>query len=152
MGYWLLKTEPEEYSIEDLRREGEAIWDGVRNHLAKRHLLSMAKGDLAFIYHSRVETPGVVGLALVAETGLPDPSQFDPKSPYFDPKASPLAPRWYAVRLRFLEAWPLIPLKALRPLFPSDHPLNQRGNRLSVMPVPPEAAQALLAIARKGSR
>lgn len=152
MAYWLLKTEPEVYSIEDLRREGEALWDGVRNHLAKRHLLAMAPGDLAFIYHSRSEPPGVAGLAQVVATGLPDPSQFDPQSPYFDPKASPEAPRWYTVRLRFLEAWPLLPLAALRPLFPPDHPLNQRGNRLSVMPVPPEVAQRILAIARKGSR
>jgi predicted RNA-binding protein with PUA-like domain len=150
MAYWLLKTEPETYSIEDLRREGRAIWDGVRNYQARNYLLRMEEGDLCFIYHSSTNPPGIAGLARVVRTRIPDPTQFDPKSPYFDPRATPERPRWYTVEVAFLEAWPLIPLKELKALFPPDHPLVKRGNRLSVMPVPPEVAERL--IGRKGSR
>ena len=150
MAYWLLKTEPETYSIEDLRREGRAIWDGVRNYQARNYLLRMEEEDLCFIYHSSTNPPGIAGLARVVRTRIPDPTQFDPKSPYFDPRATPERPRWYTVEVAFLEAWPLIPLKELKALFPPDHPLVKRGNRLSVMPVPPEVAERL--IGRKGSR
>jgi predicted RNA-binding protein with PUA-like domain len=150
MAYWLLKIEPETYSIEDLRREGRAIWDGVRNYQARNYLLRMREGDLCFIYHSSTNPPGIAGLARVVRTRIPDPTQFDPKSPYFDPRATPERPRWYTVEVAFLEAWPLIPLKELKALFPPDHPLVKRGNRLSVMPVPPEVAERL--IGRKGSR
>jgi predicted RNA-binding protein with PUA-like domain len=150
MAYWLLKTEPESYSIEDLRREGRAIWDGVRNYQARNYLLRMEEGDLCFIYHSSTNPPGIAGLARVVRTRIPDPTQFDPGSPYFDPRATPERPRWYTVEVAFLEAWPLIPLKDLKALFPPDHPLVKRGNRLSVMPVPPEVAERL--IGRKGSR
>jgi predicted RNA-binding protein with PUA-like domain len=150
MAYWLLKTEPETYSIEDLRREGRAIWDGVRNYQARNYLLRMEEGDLCFIYHSSTNPPGIAGLARVVRTRIPDPTQFDPKSPYFDPRATPERPRWYTVEVAFLEAWPLIPLKELKALFPPDHPLVKRGNRLSVMPVPPEVAERL--IGQKGSR
>ncbi|WP_117238413.1 EVE domain-containing protein [Thermus sediminis] len=150
MAYWLLKTEPETYSIEDLRREGRAIWDGVRNFQARNYLMGMREGDLCFIYHSSANPPGIAGLARVVRAGLPDPTQFDPQSPYFDPKATRERPRWYTVEVAFLEAWPLIPLAELKRLFPPDHPLVKRGNRLSVMPVPPEVAEGL--IARRGSR
>jgi len=150
MAYWLLKTEPETYSIEDLRREGRAIWDGVRNYQARNYLLRMEEGDLCFIYHSSTNPPGIAGLARVVRTRLPDPTQFEPGSPYFDPRATPERPRWYTVEVAFLEAWPLIPLKELKALFPPDHPLVKRGNRLSVMPVPPEVAERL--IGWKGSR
>lgn len=138
------------YSIEDLRREGRALWDGVRNYQARNHLMRMEAGDLCFFYHSRTTPPGIAGLCRVVRTQVPDPTQFDPQSPYFDPKATPERPRWFTVEVEFLEAWPLIPLAELKALFPEDHPLVKRGNRLSVMPVPPEVAQAL--IARRGSR
>jgi Uncharacterized conserved protein len=131
MAYWLLKTEPETYSIEDLRREGRAIWDGVRNYQARNYLLRMEEGDLCFIYHSSTNPPGIAGLARVVRTRIPDPTQFDPGSPYFDPRATPEQPRWYTVEVAFLEAWPLIPLKELKALFPPDHPLVKRGKRLS---------------------
>lgn len=112
--------------------------------------MRMEAGDLCFLYHSRTTPPGIAGLCRVVRTQVPDPTQFDPQSPYFDPKATPERPRWFTVEVEFLEAWPLIPLEELRTLFPEDHPLVKRGNRLSVMPVPPEVAQAL--IARRGSR
>ncbi|WP_038056154.1 EVE domain-containing protein [Thermus amyloliquefaciens] len=150
MAYWLLKSEPEEYSILDLKREGRAVWDGVRNYQARNYLMRMQVGDLCFFYHSRANPPGIAGLCRVVRTLLPDPTQFDPKSPYFDPQATPEKPRWYTVEVEFLEAWPLLPLEELRACFPKDHPLVKRGNRLSVMPVPPEVAERL--IARKGCR
>ncbi|WP_038068516.1 EVE domain-containing protein [Thermus scotoductus] len=150
MAYWLLKSEPEVYSILDLEREGKAIWDGVRNYQARNYLMQMQVGDLCFFYHSNANPPGIAGLCRVVGTLLPDPTQFDPESPYFDPRATREKPRWYTVEVAFLEAWPLIPLKELRACFPEDHPLVRKGNRLSVMPVPPEVAERL--IARKGCR
>ncbi|MEZ0320556.1 MAG: EVE domain-containing protein [Thermus sp.] len=150
MAYWLLKSEPEVYSILDLEREGRAIWDGVRNYQARNYLMQMQVGDLCFFYHSNANPPGIAGLCRVVGTLLPDPTQFDPESPYFDPRATWEKPRWYTVEVEFLEAWPLIPLEELRACFPKDHPLVRKGNRLSVMPVPPEVAERL--IARKGCR
>ncbi|WP_114312143.1 EVE domain-containing protein [Thermus caldifontis] len=150
MAYWLLKSEPEVYSILDLKREGKAIWDGVRNYQARNYLMRMQLGDLCFFYHSGANPPGIAGLCQVVATHIPDPTQFDPTSPYFDPKATREKPRWYTVEVAFLEAWPLIPLAELRACFPPDHPLVKKGNRLSVMPVPPEVAEKL--IARKGCR
>ncbi|WP_135255532.1 EVE domain-containing protein [Thermus caldilimi] len=150
MAYWLLKSEPEVYSILDLKREGRAIWDGVRNYQARNYLMQMQVGDLCFFYHSGANPPGIAGLCRVMGTLLPDPTQFDPESPYFDPKSTREKPRWYTVEVEFLEVWPLIPLEELRACFPKDHPLVRKGNRLSVMPVPPEVAKRL--IARKGCR
>ncbi len=150
MAYWLLKSEPQVYSILDLKREGKAIWDGVRNYQARNYLLRMQVGDLCFFYHSGTNPPGIAGLCRVVRTHVPDPTQFDPSSPYFDPKATREKPRWYTVEVAFLEAWPLIPLAQLKACFPQDHPLVRKGNRLSVMPVPPEVAEKL--IARKGCR
>ncbi|WP_243027101.1 EVE domain-containing protein [Thermus albus] len=150
MAYWLLKSEPEVYSILDLKQEGGAVWDGVRNYQARNYLMRMQVGDLCFFYHSGANPPGIAGLCQVVRTLVPDPTQFDPQSPYFDPKATREKPRWYTVEVAFLEAWPLIPLAQLKACFPQDHPLVKRGNRLSVMPVPPEVAEKL--IARKGCR
>lgn len=150
MAYWLLKSEPEVYSIEDLAREGKAVWDGVRNYQALNYLMQMQPGDLCFFYHSGTNPPGIAGLCRVVRPLLPDPTQFDPESPYFDPKATLEKPRWYTVEVAFLEAWPLVPLAELKLCFPQGHPLVRRGNRLSVMPVPPEVAKRL--IARKGCR
>lgn len=150
MAYWLLKSEPEVYSILDLKREGRAIWDGVRNYQARNYLMQMQVGDLCFFYHSNANPPGIAGLCRVVGTLLPDPTQFDPESPYFDPRATREKPQWYTVEVEFLEAWPLIPLEELRACFPENHPLVRKGNRLSVMPVPPEVAERL--IARKGCR
>ncbi|GAB5602012.1 EVE domain-containing protein [Thermus sp. FJN-A] len=150
MAYWLLKSEPQVYSIEDLERDGKAIWDGVRNYQARNYLMRMKPGDLCFFYHSSATPPGIAGLCRVVQALVPDPTQFDPESPYFDPKATRERPRWHTVEVAFVAKWPLIPLAELKGLFPPDHPLVRRGNRLSVMPVPPEVAETL--IARRGSR
>ncbi len=150
MAYWLVKSEPDVYSLQDLARDGQTLWDGVRNYQARNFLRSMVPGDLAFYYHSNTTPPGIVGLAQVVETALDDPSQFDPASPYYDPKSSPDQPRWQTVRLAFQAAFPsLISLDQLRQTFePEELWVVRRGNRLSVMPVPEAAAAKLLAIAQ----
>lgn len=91
MAHWLMKSEPEAYGIDDLAREGETLWDGIRNYQARNFMRSMVLGDRAFFYHSNTNPPGIVGLMEVTQTGLVDPSQFDPASKYHDPASSPNA-------------------------------------------------------------
>jgi predicted RNA-binding protein with PUA-like domain len=98
MAYWLLKTEPETYSIEDLRREGRAIWDGVRNYQARNYLLRMGEGDLCFIYHSSTNPPGIAGLARVVRTRIPEPppslTREAPTLTPGPPRNGPAGTRW----------------------------------------------------------
>jgi predicted RNA-binding protein with PUA-like domain len=149
MNYWLLKSEPSVFSIEDLRRQGEAVWDGVRNYQARNHLRTAQPGDLAFFYHSSADPMGIAGLCKVIETNVDDPTQFDPSSPYYDPKSTPEAPRWQTVRVAFVEAFErVITLDALKATFTGDELLVvKKGMRLSVMPVSEAAAQRLLQMA-----
>ncbi|PIK94519.1 tymocyte protein cThy28kD [Synechococcus sp. 60AY4M2] len=149
MNYWLMKSEPSVYSIWDLQREGQTLWDGVRNYQARNYLKAMQVGDRAFFYHSNANPPGIAGLMEIVETQVVDPSQFDPTSPYYDPKATPAAPRWYTVRVQFVAAFGrLIPLAQLRATFtPAELEVVRRGTRLSVMPVPQAVAERLLALA-----
>ncbi|MBE9114614.1 EVE domain-containing protein [Lusitaniella coriacea LEGE 07157] len=150
MNYWLFKSEPNDYSIEDLARDGEAIWDGVRNYQARNFLRQMEEGDLAFFYHSNIKPPGIVGLAKVARSGEIDPTQFDPNSKYFDPKATPESPRWQTVAIAFVEKFPHpLELSVLKARFSTDELLLvRRGNRLSVMPVGEKVAEEILEIFR----
>ncbi len=150
MAYWLVKSEPGEYSIEDLEKEGRAVWDGVRNYQARNFLKAMEEGDLVLFYHSNAKPPGVVGLARVVRSGIADPTQFDPASPYHDPRSTPEAPRWITVELRHLETFPrIVSLSELRVRFsPEEFRLLRRGNRLSVLPVPEPVFEAILALAR----
>ena len=98
MQYWLFKTEPDEFSIDDLQRKQEEIWDGIRNYQARNFLRDqVALGDLVFIYHSSCKEPGIVGIAKVIKTAFPDPSQFNDQSKYFDAKSTPDNPRWISV-------------------------------------------------------
>ncbi|RDI96585.1 EVE domain-containing protein [Meiothermus sp. QL-1] len=152
MRHWLIKSEPHTYSIHDLEKEGTALWDGVRNYQARNYLRAMQVGDLAFFYHSNAHPPGIAGLCRVVETGLPDPSQFDPASPYFDPKSPPESPRWWTVRVAFLEKFePLIPLARLREQFtPEELPILRRGNRLSVIPVEARVAEQIRRMVQGG--
>lgn len=149
MNYWLMKSEPSVYSIWDLQRDGQTLWDGVRNYQARNYLKAMQVGDRAFFYHSNANPPGIAGLMEIVETQVVDPSQFDPTSPYYDPKATPAAPRWYTVRVQFVAAFGrLIPLAQLRATFtPAELEVVRRGTRLSVMPVPQAVAERLLALA-----
>lgn len=149
MSYWLLKTEPSEFSIEDLAARGEEAWTGVRNYQARNFLRSMRPGDFALIYHSSCARPAVVGIGRVQSEAYPDPTQFDPESPYFDPRSRPDAPRWYAVNIGFERRLKRpIELAALKvnPILRDGFHLTRRGNRLSVMPVTEAQWQAILAL------
>lgn len=140
MAYWLMKSEPEEFSIDDLesRAHQREPWDGVRNYQARNMLRDeMKAGDLAFFYHSNCETPGIAGVVKIAREGYPDPTAFDPEDDHYDPKSDPDNPRWYLVDVEFVRKLnrviPLTELKAEPAL--ETMPLTRRGNRLSVMPV-----------------
>lgn len=138
MRYWLMKSEPDVYSLAHLRRDGRTGWEGVRNYQARNSMRDdMRVGDGVLFYHSSTATPGVAGLARVSRTGLADPSQFDTQSDYFDPKATPEAPRWIMVELEFLETFPrFVALAELREQPQLDGLMVlQRGARLSVQPV-----------------
>jgi predicted RNA-binding protein with PUA-like domain len=145
MTFWLVKSEPDVYGIENMRREHIGIWDGVRNYQARNFLKAMHRGDYAFFYHSNTKPPGIAGLVQVVETMVVDPTQFDPASDYYDPKSLPDNPRWHTVKFQFIEALPaLIELNTLREQFaPEELLLVQRGSRLSVIPIDPDVAARL---------
>ena len=142
MNYWLMKSEPDTFGIDDLEANGTEHWDGVRNYQARNMMRDqMRKGDRVFFYHSNCKEPGIVGLARVAREGYPDFTAFDPETKYYDPKSDPDQPRWYMVDLAFdrkLER--TIGLQELKEHAEAlgDFPLLRRGNRLSVMPVTAE--------------
>ena len=146
MNYWLVKSEPELYGIEDLKRDGTTVWDGVRNYQARNFLRAMAPGDLVFFYHSNTIPPGIAGLMKVAEPNIDDPTQFDVKSKYYDPKATKESPRWQTVVVAFVEIFPqFLSLDTLRETFsPDELWVVRQGNRLSVMPVSEAVAQMIL--------
>lgn len=146
MNYWLLKSEPNEYSIDDLKSDETVIWDGVRNYQARNFLREMQCSDIAFFYHSNVKPPVIAGLARIIATNLADPTQFDPNSKYYDPKATPEQPRWQTVRVEFIEKFnQKLSLPQLKAMFtPEELAVVKKGNRLSVMPVPSDTAQRLL--------
>ncbi len=150
MKYWLMKSEPDLYGIDDLRRDQTEIWDGVRNYQARNFLRSMAVGDLAFFYHSNTKPPGIVGLMTIAEADIVDPSQFDPAHKYYDPKSPESNPRWRTVKVQYVETFQqMLTLDQLKAEFqPEKLGVVRRGNRLSVMPVEEAIAQRLLAMAQ----
>lgn len=146
MAYWLLKSEPDTFSIDDLERVGSEPWSGVRNYQARNFLRQMQPGDEFFFYHSSCALPAIVGLGEVASPACPDPSQFDASSAYFDARAKPEAPRWSQVEVRFARRLrhPLS-LEMLRSSAElQDFALIKRGNRLSVLPVSDTQWQAIL--------
>jgi predicted RNA-binding protein with PUA-like domain len=137
--YWLMKSEPEVFSIEALRRDGRTHWEGVRNYQARNHLRAMKLGDLVLFYHSNAEPPGVAGVARVCREAYPDDAQFDPKSDYYDAQSKRDDPRWSMVDVEFVEVLPaFVSLDALKADEKLDGMLvRQRGMRLSVQPVEP---------------
>lgn len=143
-----MKSEPDVYSISDLERDPEEIWDGVRNYQARNFLREMAVGDRAFFYHSNTKPPGIVGLMKIIEADIVDPTQFDQDSKYFDPKSDSSEPRWRTVKVGYVETFKeQLTLDALKAAFNPDKLLVvKRGNRLSVMPVSDEVAARLLAM------
>jgi predicted RNA-binding protein with PUA-like domain len=137
MNHWLMKSEPDEFSIDDLARGKIEPWSGVRNYQARNFMRQMRVGDGVLFYHSSCAEPGVVGLASVATAAYPDPTQFDPKSDYFDAKATRAEPRWSLVDVKFKRKLKriiaLTELKGRKEL--GDFALTRQGNRLSVLPV-----------------
>jgi predicted RNA-binding protein with PUA-like domain len=149
--HWLLKSEPEVFSFDDLWRAKARTtsWNGVRNYRARNFLRDeMALGDLVLFYHSSAEPSGVAGLARVVRAGHPDPAQFDPRDPYFDPKSTREEPRWFTVEVQAVRKLPrFVTLAELRrePRL-AGMGLLQRGNRLSVQPVAGAEWRAVLAL------
>ena len=138
MTYWLMKSEPDAYSIDDLARDGREKWDGIRNYQARNMMRDEMKiGEEIFFYHSNCKEPGIVGIARVASAPYPDPTQFDKKSKYYDAKSSKDNPRWCLVDVEFVRKLKrtitLTELKAQKTL--ADMILTRKGNRLSIMPV-----------------
>jgi predicted RNA-binding protein with PUA-like domain len=135
--YWLMKSEPDVYSIDDLARDRRCTWEGVRNYQARNHLRAMKAGDLAFFHHSSATPPGIAGIARVSREAHPDPSQFDPESDYYDAQSKAADPRWSMVELEFVRKLDgLLPMDELRAIPElADMALLQRGQRLSVQPV-----------------
>lgn len=148
MTYWLIKSEPSTYSIDDLEREEVGSWEGVRNFQARNNLRAMQVGDLAYFYHSNAEPPGVAGICEVARAAYPDHTQFEPASAYFDPKATPENPRWFMPDVRFVRRFDrLIPLAELRSVPGLEEMELLRRSRLSVQRVADKEWEIVLQIA-----
>ncbi len=141
--YWLMKSEPDEASIDTLAEQGRLPWTGVRNYQARNFMRdAMRIGDGVLFYHSSCPQPGIAGLAEVCSTPYPDPTQFDPDSKYHDPASKPEHPRWELVDVKFVGKCELIPLAALREHEElADMAVLRRGNRLSITPVTPQEWQ-----------
>lgn len=151
MNYWLMKSEPNVYSIDDLARDKKTFWDGVRNYQARNFMRDEMKvGDGVLFYHSNAEPPGIAGLAIVSVAGKPDPSAWDKKSSHFDEKSPQDKPRWIGVEIafkqRFKELLPLNHLKTIPEL--KTMPLLQKGQRLSVQPVGQSEWDIILKLAK----
>ena len=139
MRYWLMKSEPSEFGIDDFAKAPgkKTSWFGVRNYLARNFMRDqMQLGDQAFFYHSSCEVPGIAGIVEVCRAAHPDLTQFDPKSKYYDAKATQETPRWMNVDVKFVRKTVLVPLDALRNAEPlAEMQILRRGNRLSITPV-----------------
>ena len=140
MRYWLMKSEPAEYSIDDLKRDGHVAWFGVRNYQARNFMRDqMRVGDGVLFYHSTCAEPGIAGIAQVSCAAYPDASQYEVGGKYFDPKATPENPRWFNVEVKYAKHTRLLSIGELRA-----HPelatlrILAKGNRLSITPVDPD--------------
>lgn len=149
--YWLMKTEPDAYSIDDLKRDQTEHWDGIRNYQARNFMMKdMKPGDEVLFYHSSCKVPGVVGLARVCKEAYPDFTAWNPDSKYYDPKSTPEKPRWYMVDVEFVKKFPeVISLNQIRqtPTLEGMR-LLQKGNRLSIMPLNKHEFQTICKLAK----
>ena len=138
MNYWIMKSEPDVFGIDDLKRKQTEHWDGVRNYQVRNMLRdNFKKGDLAFFYHSSCDIPGIAGIMTVASDGYPDFTAQNPESKYYDPKSTPENPRWYMVDVRYKRKLKrIITLEELKndPKL-QNLPIVKRGNRLSIIPI-----------------
>ena len=149
--YWLMKSEPDAFSIDDLQRVGTEPWNGVRNYQARNFMRDgMKEGDGVLFYHSNAKVPGIAGIARVASAAYPDDTQFDPKSPYYDPKATREQPRWFLVDVAFERKLKrLIPLEEIKGYtdeLGEGFALTAKGSRLSVFPVTAAQWKLLLSL------
>ena len=146
MKHWLMKSEPDAFSIDDLARVGTEPWSGVRNYQARNFMRQMTPGDAVFFYHSSTAVPAIVGVAEVATLPYPDPTQFQKKSHYFDPKSTREEPRWQLVDVRFVRKFAEpVTLEAMKQVPALEgFALLQRGSRLSVLPVTPAQWKTIL--------
>lgn len=150
--YWLMKCEPEAYTIEDLERDGTTTWEGVRNFQARNSMRDdMKKGDGVLFYASNAEPSGVSGIAEVSKPGYPDPYAFEKGHKYYDPKSDPDNPTWYMVDIRFVERFPeIVPLSTLKETPGLEKmEVNRKGSRLSVQPVTKEEFEIVRRLGRK---
>ena len=141
MRYWLMKSEPDEFSIDDLAKAPKQTtpWFGVRNYQARNFMRDqMQVGDRAFFYHSSCDEPGIAGIVEISKLAYPDETQFDPKSEYYDPKATRAAPRWVNVDVKLVRKTELVSVSTLRATRGLEDMVTlRRGNRLSITPVTP---------------
>ncbi len=148
--YWLMKSEPDAYSIDDLKRDRTEHWDGIRNYQARNFMMKdMKPGDEILFYHSSCKVPGVVGLARVCKEAYPDFTAWNPDSKYYDPKSTPEKPRWYMVDVEFVKKFPeVISLNQIRQTPALEGmKLLQKGNRLSIMPLNKHEFQTICKLA-----
>jgi predicted RNA-binding protein with PUA-like domain len=151
MQFWLMKSEPDTFSIDDLaaRPQQTEHWDGVRNYQARNMMRDQMRcGDQVFFYHSNCALPGIVGIAQVVREGYPDFTAFDPTDTHFDPKSQPDKPTWFMVDVQFVEKWSqTLSLQLLKQQAAlAELALVRRGNRLSIMPVSPDHWQHILGL------
>jgi predicted RNA-binding protein with PUA-like domain len=149
MAFWLVKSEPESFGIDDLARMTVEHWDGVRNYSARNNLMAMKLGEQAFFYHSSCEVPGVAGICEVAREAYPDHTQFDPESKYFDPKATEEKPRWFMPDMKFVRKFDhVVPLSEIRNTPGLQDMEMFRYNRLSVSRVSDKEWDIIMDLAR----
>ena len=152
-GYWLLKSEPEAFSIQDLAKAKNqaTCWDGVRNYQARNFMRAMKRGDQAFYYHSNTEPPCIVGIVEIVKEAYPDHTQFDLKDKHYDPKSKMDSPAWDMVDVKLVEIFPrMLVLEELRDVPAlAGMELLRRGSRLSVQPVSPEQWKIVVRLAKR---
>jgi predicted RNA-binding protein with PUA-like domain len=136
-GYWLMKSEPDVFSIQDLKKNKTTLWEGVRNYQARNYMVGMQVGEQIFFYHSSCETPGIYGSARVSKTSVADPTQFDKKSEYYEAKATPEKPIWFCVEIQFENEWaqPISLEQIKKDKNLSEMLVVKKGQRLSIQPV-----------------
>lgn len=153
MKFWLMKSEPEEFGIEDLKRVRTEPWDGVRNYQARNMMRDeMKKGDKVFFYHSNCDEPGVYGVMRIKREAYPDHTAFDPDDKHYDPKSDPDNPRWFMVDVGYVRKFKQpVTLRTMREYTETelrDLALLRRGNRLSIMPITPAQWEFILGLAK----
>tara|TARA_A100000164_G_C21595631_1_gene625016 strand:- start:100 stop:561 length:462 start_codon:yes stop_codon:yes gene_type:complete len=144
--FWLMKSEPYAYSIDNLKRDEVTLWDGIRNYQARNFMRRMQIGDKVFFYHSNCKPPGIAGFMEVIDLNIVDPTQFEKKSKYYDPKSSHKNPRWDCVKVKFIfKSDKFLSLPELKILFNEEELLLvKKGNRLSIIPIEMDIANLIL--------